>query len=220
MASNAPRIRQRFSVSNNFLQSRADIHLYSLLKCLATTLPEDPPREYLLKSVFRRHSALIKKICKINTTRTLGDHINRLVREGLIKRDSINIYNRNVECFLFPYNYNEPYQLVDKDILRVLVTTGNTISIKIYLYLLNCFSIKRDWIFTETELLKALGFSQKYTRGYYPIHSALLLLRNQKLVDFITLTTSDPGAKNELLFPRQRLRNVAMVLPPELQHNT
>lgn len=64
------------------------------------------------------------------------------------------------ENFYFPYNEAGKYKLVNYEMLSYLVNTRNSNAIKIYIYLLNKFQWKENYIFTLKELLVAIGYSE------------------------------------------------------------
>ena len=71
---------------------------------------------------------------------------------GLLSEDSENFY--------FPYNEAGKYKLVNYEMLSYLVNTRNSNAIKIYIYLLNKFQWKENYVFTLKELLIAIGYSE------------------------------------------------------------
>ena len=64
------------------------------------------------------------------------------------------------ENFYFPYNEAGKYKLVYYEMLSYLVNTRNSNAIKIYIYLLNKFQWKENYVFTLKELLVAIGYSE------------------------------------------------------------
>ena len=78
--------------------------------------------------------------------------MEKLKENGLLSEDSENFY--------FPYNEAGKYKLVNYEMLSYLVNTRNSNAIKIYIYLLNKFQWKENYVFTLKELLVAIGYSE------------------------------------------------------------
>ena len=83
-----------------------------------------------------------------------------MIEEGV---EVITIYDSDdeyeYECFWFPIDENARFKIVDRDIINYLVNTRNSQAIRIYLYLLNKFQWKKDYIFTIQEIKEALGYA-------------------------------------------------------------
>lgn len=108
-------------------------------------------RLYLWKKIYLKNRKTIGK-CLSMTTQKINRHIEKLKESGLLSEDSENFY--------FPYNETGKYKLVNYEMLSYLVNTRNSNAIKIYIYLLNKFQWKENYVFTLKELLVAIGYSE------------------------------------------------------------
>lgn len=164
-------IARRFSLEDDFMNYKTDDLLYGFMRCLSTAKPikneKQPWQEYLLKSNFVKEKKTAAKVCDC-TTRTVDNRLKALISAGLVKEDKIEIIKGDktysYDCYLFPFDYDGNFKLIDLRLLQYLVNTSNSQVIRVYLYLLNCSTMKEDYIFTITEIKKALGYSPN-TKG-------------------------------------------------------
>lgn len=167
--------KRRFSLEDDFMKSKIDQTLYGLMRCWSTTMPADTGKckytEYLYASnfIFSKHTKLLADLCGIKTQRTFRNHILKLIEVGLVEEGSIKVNGKDYACYFFPYDYDGAYKLISKELLEYLVYTGNKVSIKVYLYLLNCSTCKDSWEFTNKDIVEAIG----YDREYQPIQAAV-----------------------------------------------
>lgn len=83
----------------------------------------------------------------------------------LIKGKIKDNYNKVVDVFYIKEDM-KPFKLIPQETLSYLMTVSNSNVIKIYSYLLNCFSYKSStsnekYRFTKEELTNAIGYSSK-----------------------------------------------------------
>lgn len=164
-----------FSLEQDFMNWRTNDLLYAFMRCLSTARPEVEDgkmvktannkvkyREYLPIKTFKQNKKLIAGICNCST-KTIDRHIEKLAEAGLldegIERIEINGKQYDYECFWFPYDYDGAYKIIDKEIINYLVNTRNSHAIRIYLYLLNKYQWKKNYLFTIQELREALGYA-------------------------------------------------------------
>lgn len=124
--------------------------LLGYLQYIATYNPHEK-RLYLWKKIFLKNRKTIGKALGI-TTQTLNRHIAKLKENNLLSEDTENYY--------FPYNEQGKYKIINSDMLSYLITTSNCNAIKIYIYLLNKYQWKQDYVFTLRELQTAIGYSE------------------------------------------------------------
>lgn len=86
--------------------------------------------------------------------------MDALIAAGLVKEDTFTADEKEYPCYIFPCDYDGVYKIIDLDMLKYLVSTRNNHAIRIYLYLLNCNSLKQNYTFTYKEIKKALGYSE------------------------------------------------------------
>lgn len=137
----------------------------------------------MLKSTFVKNKKISAKLCGVST-RTIERNLKDLIAVGLVKEDKIMVDGRKYECYVFPYDYDGIYKLIDKELLKFIVSTGNNFSIQVYLYLLNCSTIKSDYHFTLKELNIAFGYSEKSTVSEGIIKDCLISLKNNGIIDY------------------------------------
>lgn len=165
-----------FSLEEDFMNWKTNDLLYAFMRCLSTAKPEEDSngkmmktangkvkyREYLPIKTFKKNKKLIAEICGC-TTRTIENQLNAMFDKGILDEgvEIIKVNNKeyNYECFWFPYDYDGTFKIVDKDVIEYLVHTRNGQAIRIYLYLLNKFQWKKDYVFTIQEIKEALGYS-------------------------------------------------------------
>ena len=151
---------RRFSLDEDFMKYDTDDLVYGYMRCLTTIKPEDGKyKEYLTIKNLQPEKKVIQNICG-TTARTINNRINKLIEKGLIQKGLITIDKEEYECYYFPYNYDGVYKILEQDMIRYLVNTRNSQAIRIYLYLLNCSTIKPNYVFTIKEIKKALGYAE------------------------------------------------------------
>lgn len=163
-------VERRFSLEEDFMNYKTNDLLYSFMRSLSTASPQYDEngkyichREYLTKKAFNKEKKVIAGICGC-TTRTIANHINKLAEAGLIDEGieviKVNGVEYEYECYWFPYDKEGNYKLLNKEFLKYLVYTRNTHAIRIYLYLLNKYEWKKNYIFTKKELKEVLGYAE------------------------------------------------------------
>lgn len=164
-----------FSLEQDFMNWKTNDLLYAFMRCLSTAKPEVEDgkmvktannkvkyREYLPIKTFKKNKKLIAGICNCNP-KTIDRHIEKLAEAGLLDEGievvEINGKEYDYPCYWFPYDYDGAYKLIDKEIINYLVNTRNSHAIRIYLYLLNKYQWKKDYLFTIQEIREALGYA-------------------------------------------------------------
>jgi predicted transcriptional regulator len=147
--------------------------LYGFMRSLSTARPIYEAgkivdyQEYLPKEEFMKNKKLIAAICG-RDMKTIKRNLDRLFEVGLVEEgfevvETVNkdgsIKKYEYPCYWFPYNRSDKYKIIEKDLVRYLVDTRNAQCIKVYLYLLNKYEYKSDYVFTIKEVQKALGYS-------------------------------------------------------------
>lgn len=152
---------RRFSLEHNFMDYDSDDLLYGALQYLATYHPE-LHMLYLTKKKYTKSKQELMAICGLDS-RGIKRHLDRLIEKGLIKEKKIYIGENKVEyeCFIFPYDTKERYQIINNEMLWYVVSTRNKQAVRIYIYLLNKYNWKENYEFSNKELVEALGYSPK-----------------------------------------------------------
>lgn len=185
-------IQRRFSLEGDFMNYKTNDLLYGFMRGLSTarTFYEDGKqitREYLPIKTFKKNKKLIASICNVST-RQIDNQLNKLTEAGLldegIERIEINGTQYDYPCFWFPYNYDENYELIDINVVRYLVNTRNSQAIRVYIYLLNKYKWKKDYIFTIRELKQALGYAESTITAIGMIRDILASFRKEGIIQF------------------------------------
>jgi hypothetical protein len=95
--------------------------------------------------------------------KTLKRHLDKLIEKGLVVEEELVINGEKYPSYVFPYNYDKKYQLIEKDMLWYIISTRNRQAVKIYTQLLNWYLWKKEsdefFIFTNKDIMKILGYS-------------------------------------------------------------
>lgn len=192
MQKNDKPIQRRFSLEGDFMNYKTNDLLYGFMRGLSTarTFYEDGKkitREYLPVKTFKKNKKLIASICNVST-RTIDNQLDKLTEAGLLDEgvEVIEVDGKEYDypCFWFPYNYNENYELIDIDVVRYLVNTRNSQAIRVYIYLLNKYKWKKDYIFTVNELKQALGYADSTTTAYAMIRDILASFSKEGIIAY------------------------------------
>lgn len=162
-----------FSLEDEFMKYDTDDFLYGFLRGLSTVRPplegEKEHREYLPIKTYQKYKKVIAGVVGV-TTKTIGNHLNRLAEKGLIDEGIEVINGKDVKVYWFP-TVKGRYEILEQDMVRYLLDTKSIHAIKIYIYLLNKYKWKRQkgekYIFTKEELITALGYSEKTCHSEY-----------------------------------------------------
>lgn len=209
--------QRRISLEEDFMNWNTNDLLYGFMRCLSTARPifENGKlvkwQEYLPKKNFKKNKKLIASICNI-TTRTIDNQINKLFEAGLLDEGfeivELNGKEYEYECYWFPYNEEENYKLVDKEVLNYLVNTRNAQGIRVYIYLLNKYQWKKDYVFTIQEIKEALGYAASTKTADGMIRDILAsfkaegIIKYEKFIDEV-----DIGGMNEIkVIPVERMK--------------
>lgn len=170
---------------------KTDDLVYSFMRCLSTAKP-DPENEgkyieYLLKSSFTKDKKTIAGICGC-TMKTIANRLDKLIAAGLVEEGKIQAEKGNkiyeYDCYYFPYDYDGTYKLLDKEMVRYLVYTRNSCAIRIYLYLLNCSTYKKDYMFTIGEIKKAMGYAESTKSADDMIRCVLTSFKKEGVIKY------------------------------------
>lgn len=149
--------------------------LYGALQYLATYHPE-LHMLYLTKKNYTKSKQELMAICGLDS-RGIKRHLDRLIDKGLIKEKKIYVgaNKTEYECFTFPYDEKEKYQLINNEMLWYIVSTRNKQAVRVYIYLLNKYLWKAQtgeaYEFSNKEIMGALGYS---TKGNYALASSMV----------------------------------------------
>lgn len=209
--------KRRFSLEDDFMKTRTDTHLYGFMRCLSTAMPdgEGKWKEYLLVSTFNKSKKVVMGVCGIGTQKTLKRHIDDLIAANLIEVGSIKVKGKDYACYFFPFDYDGNFKLLDKELVRYMVDTGNAMTIRTYLYLLNCSTAKKDWEFSCKEIVEALGYDREYQPMQKTVGNILDALKKCGLINYIDTykTHIDDATGREVPEPVKILKSVSLEKP-------
>lgn len=203
---------RRFSLDEDFMNYSIDDLLYGSMQYLATFHPVKK-QLYLTKQNLMKNRKVLYALCNLDS-RKLKAHIQKLTDKGLVKEEEIECGNIAIPSYIFPYDYDGGYQLVDYDMLWYLVSTRNKFAVQIYVYLLNKYlwkaQTKEKYVFTNKELQIALGYSANTELAGSAITNVLNSLSREGLIgieEFYEELIDISG--NRVLAPKKRLSFVA-----------
>lgn len=145
---------RRIPTEGIFLHYDTNDILFALMYSLATFNPEDR-QLYLSKKVFQKNKKIIYDICGITNSAMLKRHINKLIEVELVQEEK--------EQYTFPFNKEEKYRIIEREMLWYLASTRNKQGVRSYIILLDWFLWKQKeneyFIFTNKDILDRLGYS-------------------------------------------------------------
>ena len=176
-------MQRRFSLDDDFMNYSIDDLLYGAMQYLATFHPVKK-QLYLTKQNLMKNKKDIYAICNLDS-RKLKAHIQKLMDKGLLKEEMIDEY----PSYIFPYDYDGGYQLINYEMLWYLVSTRSKSSLQIYVYLLNKYLWKaqteEDYIFTNKELQVAVGYSENTKLANSIMSNVLESLSREGIIRFV-----------------------------------
>lgn len=193
-------MKRRFSIEPSFIQSRTNDLIYTFMRSISTINPKPQPKEYLSLTTLKSNRKLFLNICDL-TPRQFTRALNKLIDEGLVTFENDNYY--------FPFDYDERYKLIDKNMLKYLINTRSVHAIRIYLILLNFYSYKKGYVFTLKEIKTLLGYSENNYDFNKTIQDILISLKREKLIDYTQYWDTVVSNGKELPSARYRLLFVA-----------
>ena len=179
---------RRISLEEDFMNYNSDDLLYGALQYLATYHPTIK-EIYLTKKNYTKHRQDLCFILGLNT-RNIKNHLDKLIEKGLIKEKTIKVGKEDYPSYVFPYNYEDKYQLVNNEMLWYIVSTRNQHAVRIYIKLLSWYKWKSaendNYIFTNRELMGAIGYStnSKQTTVSGMITNILESFKREGVIDY------------------------------------
>lgn len=158
-------MQRRISLEEDFMNYSSNDILYGYMLASSTYHPVEKKLYLSKKNYFEKEiPQIVAKLCG-KSKRTIERHLAVLMSEErkLVAVEKLICGDKEEECFVFPYDYDGAFQLVENDMLEYVVHTRNNCAVRIYVYLLNKYLWKKpeDYLFTSKELLAAMGYSPK-----------------------------------------------------------
>ena len=180
---------RRFSLNDDFMKYDTDDLVYGFMRSISTAKPEGEGKykEYLTIKKFQEEKKTIAGICG-TTAKTITNRLNKLIERGLVEEGHVMVKKKSgmeeVPCYFFPYDYDGIYKIIEQEMVGYLVSTRNSQAIRIYLYLLNCSSLKNDYVFTIRGIKKALGYSETTKSIDSVINNVLNSFQKEGIISF------------------------------------
>lgn len=155
-------LKRRMSLEDNFMNYGIDDLLFGSMYYLATFHPI-AKKLYLTKKNYTKNRKMFYNLEDNGNAKTLKRHLDKLIEKGLVVEEELVINGEKYPSYVFPYNYDKKYQLIEKDMLWYIISTRNRQAVKIYTQLLNWYLWKKEsdefFIFTNKDIMKILGYS-------------------------------------------------------------
>lgn len=188
--------KRKFSLDDDFMNFKTNDLLYGFMRSLSTAEPtgeksekgKEIYQEYLPIKTFKKQRKLIASICNCSV-KTIDNHVKAMIEAGLIEEGvaigKTDKKDYEYDSYRFPASEKEKnFKIVDQELIRYLVNTRNSQAIRIFLYLLNKYQWKKDYIFTRNEIREALGYAPSTVSCYSLINDCLASFKAEGLIDF------------------------------------
>lgn len=178
--------KRRISIEGEFMKYNTDDILLGSLMYFATFHPTEK-KLYLPKADYTKNRNLLKDICG-TTTRTLKNHLDKLVSCGLLEEGKIEKCGKMIDCYFFPFDYNTKYELVEKEMLWYVISTRNKCALRVYIILLSWYRYKEKnndkYEFTNKEIMRRLGYNDTYTQANEAINNILMSFKKEGIINY------------------------------------
>lgn len=207
-------LTRRMPVEENWFDKKTNDLLYGYLQASASYNKDEQDtmkRLYYPKAQFNKELKIIKQLIGCSDKRTVTTKIKTLMERGYLAEDANNYY--------FPYNPDNFYIILDRDLLFYICTTMSQFSLKTYVYLADKARMKDNYHFTIKELRVAFGYSsnsqnatmEKAIGGCLDVLARTGLIRYHK--EYVDVNYNESGYK----CPNFVLDYVATTLPTETE---
>lgn len=155
-------LKRRLSLENDFMNYGIDDLLFGSMYYLATFHPK-VGKLYLTKKNYAKNRKNFYNLEDGGNAKTLKRHLDKLIEKGLVAEEDIKINDEKYPSYVFPYETDTKYQLVEAEMLWYIISTRNRQAVKIYIQLLNWYLWKEKtdehFVFTNKDIMKVLGYS-------------------------------------------------------------
>lgn len=205
---------RRLSLEDDFMNYSSDDLLFGALQYLATYHPE-LEMLYLTKKNITKSKKELYNLCGLNA-QSLKRHLTKLEEKGLIKSKIIYIGANKTEydCYVFPYDRDGKYQIINNEMLWYIVSTRNQQAVRVYTMLLDWYDWKShendEFIFTNKDILKKLGYSTDNKLASSVVSNILESFKREGVInyeEFYEVRIDNFG--KEIPTPKKRLKFVA-----------
>ena len=214
--------KRSFTVKENakWMHYRINDILYGYLKVNATYYenPNDPNKDHYLYITKQKERKIRKEVAEKMkcSERTIQRQIKILIEEGLLKEFSFISNDGKKHPSYGIVQDAPPFVLLSNEWLRYLINVKNIGVIKIYVYLLQKYSIaqyynKTTCFFTNQELLEALHYNTLYVDGQRKVKDILNDLLRCGIIDFKEITVQTEHGlrqRKQILFIAQSEKEI------------
>lgn len=197
----------------DFMSYSTDDLLYGCMLYLATYHPVEKTL-YLTKANYAKNRKTLADLCGL-TTRTLKNHLTALINKGLVDEEYVRCGDKDIESYVFPYDYDGTYEIVAKEMLWYIATTRNVNAVRVYIHLLSCYRWKQkessgEYVFSNKDILRAIGYSEDNKLASAAVTNILNSFEREGVVRFriqYQKAVNDCGV--EYVYPQKILEFVA-----------
>lgn len=173
---------------------------------------------YYTKSQYKDDMQSIKRLCGVSNKRTIDRYKNKLLELGYITEDE--------NCYHIINHTDMTYILIDKDLLYNICTTKSTLTIQIFVYLLERMNMKKKvysdskYNFTIKEVQSMLGYTSNSQNNNLSraIVECIQTLKAEEYIDYnIVYVESDNNNRKQYKIPNYQLVYICEKLPTAIQ---
>lgn len=179
---------RRFSLEEDFMNFDTNDLLFGFMQYLATYHPKEK-KLYLTKVKFQENKKVITSICGYKSRNTLLNNIKKLMDKGLVQEEEIDVGGIPYTSYVFPYDYDTAYQIINNELLWYIISTRNIQSIKVYAYLLNKYNWKnqegKEYQFSIQEIKEKLGYAASTTTADSLIANILESFAREGIISYV-----------------------------------
>lgn len=206
--------KRRMPLEENWFDKKVNDILYGFMQASATFNPDEKDemkKLYYPKKQFQKEKKIIMTLIGCTDMRTVKGKLKIIMDKGYLAEDDNNYY--------FPYNYDNHYVLMEKDLLSYICTTMNEFALKTYVYLADKARMKDNYHFTIKELKIAFGYSESTREIEKVITNCLDLFQKIEMIKYHVEHVTLENANGEYKVPNLVLDSVETQLPKERVDN-
>lgn len=213
-------LTRRISLESERFNYSIDYVFYGLLASLASARSINKQNEsgveqyelYLTEAKYKQCRPLLRRLLGNVSAQTLRNKLKKLANNEML------IYDEQTKEYKFPYDYDQKYYIISRDILLYLCLTMRNTVILLFIYLADRFKWKKNYTFTIREIEQALGYSPlaRNTMIEAEIRSGLVALKAQGLIDYAKIQVEATTEEDKYKTSRMILKNVETHIFPEV----
>lgn len=211
--------QRRISLEEEKFNYSIDFVFYGFLISIASARPtkektglgNDKWELYLPESRYKKCRPILKKWLGDVTLQTIRNRFKKLIEKKMVE------YDKEKKEYTFPYDENEKYFVVSRDIIFYFCAVTTSLVIQTYIYLASRFAWKQNYEFSATEIKNVLGYSDQSQNVPVEkwIKAGLIFLKTQGFIDFDIKIVDTVGRDDNYKTQRYILKNVVTSLMPD-----